>query len=76
MISKDRITQIFCSIDDFCLVFEPALQKRQITTRVSFFCKCAAKASISTNFSTSRPRSPTSGLTIIGKSTSSFFYGP
>ena len=32
MISKDKITQIFCSIDDFCLVFEPALQKRQITT--------------------------------------------
>ncbi len=32
MISKDRITRIFCSIDDFCLVFEPALQKRQIDT--------------------------------------------
>lgn len=32
MISKDKITQIFCSIDDFCLVFEPALQKRQLST--------------------------------------------
>jgi len=32
MISKDKVTQIFCSIDDFCLVFEPALQKRQIDT--------------------------------------------
>ncbi|MBJ7882794.1 IS982 family transposase [Gelidibacter salicanalis] len=32
MISKDRITEIFCSIDDFCLVFDPALQKRQLST--------------------------------------------
>lgn len=32
MISKDKITQIFCSIDDFCLVFNPALQKRQLST--------------------------------------------
>lgn len=32
MISKDKITEIFCSIDDFCLVFEPALQKRQLFT--------------------------------------------
>lgn len=32
MISKDKITEIFCSIDDFCLVFEPALQKRQLST--------------------------------------------
>lgn len=32
MISKDKITKIFCSIDDFCLVFEPALQKRQLST--------------------------------------------
>lgn len=32
MISKDKITEIFCSIDDFCLVFDPALQKRQLTT--------------------------------------------
>lgn len=32
MISKDKITEIFCSIDDFCLVFEPALAKRQLST--------------------------------------------
>lgn len=32
MISKDKITEIFCSIDDFCLVFEPALQKRLLFT--------------------------------------------
>jgi len=32
MISIDRITEIFCSIDDFCLVFEPALRKRQVST--------------------------------------------
>lgn len=32
MISKDKITKIFCSIDDFCLVFEPELQKRQLST--------------------------------------------
>ena len=31
MISKDKITAIFCSIDDFCLFFEPELQKRQIS---------------------------------------------
>lgn len=32
MISKDKITEIFCSIDDFCLVFEPAIEKRQLST--------------------------------------------
>lgn len=32
MISKDKITEIFCSIDDFCLVFDPAFQKRQLST--------------------------------------------
>lgn len=32
MISKDKITEIFCSIDDFCLVFEPALENRQVST--------------------------------------------
>lgn len=32
MISNDKITEIFCSIDDFCLVFEPALRKRQVST--------------------------------------------
>ncbi len=32
MISKDKITEIFCSIDDFCLVFEPAIRKRQLST--------------------------------------------
>ena len=32
MISTDKITEIFCSIDDFCLVFEPALRKRQVST--------------------------------------------
>ena len=32
MISKDKITEIFCSIDDFCLVFDPALQERQLST--------------------------------------------
>jgi len=32
MISKDKITEIFCSIDDFCLVFEPELRKRQLST--------------------------------------------
>lgn len=31
MISKDKITEIFCSIDDFCLVFEPALRKRGLS---------------------------------------------
>lgn len=32
MISKDKITEIFCSVDDFCVVFEPALEKRQLST--------------------------------------------
>ena len=32
MISTDKVTAIFCSIDDFCNVFEPALQKKQITS--------------------------------------------
>ena len=32
MISTDKITTIFCSIDDFCLVFEPALKKNQLST--------------------------------------------
>lgn len=32
MISKDKITEIFCSIDDFCLVFEPALNKKLISS--------------------------------------------
>ncbi len=32
MISTDKITTIFCSIDDFCLVFEPALKKKQLLT--------------------------------------------
>lgn len=32
MISTDKITTIFCSIDDFCLVFEPALKKKQLST--------------------------------------------
>ncbi|QMU66740.1 MAG: IS982 family transposase [Flavobacteriaceae bacterium] len=27
----DKVTDIFCSIDDFCQVFEPALQKRLIS---------------------------------------------
>lgn len=31
MISIDKITTIFCDIDDFCQVFEPALQKRIIS---------------------------------------------
>ncbi len=31
MISIDKVTDIFCSIDDFCQVFEPALQKRLIS---------------------------------------------
>ncbi len=30
MISKDKITEIFCSIDDFCKVFELAFQKKLI----------------------------------------------
>lgn len=32
MNSKKKTTEIFCSIDDFCLVFEPELQKRQFST--------------------------------------------
>lgn len=32
MISTDKITTIFCSIDDFCLVFESALKKKQLST--------------------------------------------
>lgn len=32
MISKDKITEIFCSIDDFCLVFNPALENRLLST--------------------------------------------
>jgi len=32
MISIDKITKIFCSIDDFCNVFEPALNKRLISS--------------------------------------------
>jgi len=32
MISNDKITEIFCSIDDFCLVFEPVWIKRQLST--------------------------------------------
>ncbi len=32
MISIDKITKIFCSIDDFCAVYEPALRKRQLST--------------------------------------------
>jgi len=31
MISNDKITKIFCSIDDFCKVFEPALTKKLIS---------------------------------------------
>jgi hypothetical protein len=32
MISKDKITEIFCSIDDFTQVFEPAFKKNIIST--------------------------------------------
>jgi len=32
MISTDKITEIFCSIDDFCNVFEPALFKKLISS--------------------------------------------
>ena len=32
MISKDKVTEIFCSIDDFCLVFVPAFERRQLST--------------------------------------------
>ncbi|RXG30865.1 hypothetical protein DSL99_1908, partial [Leeuwenhoekiella marinoflava] len=31
MISTNKITKIFCSIDDFCKVFEPALKQRTLT---------------------------------------------
>ncbi len=31
MISTDKITEIFCSIDDFCKVFEPALKQRTLS---------------------------------------------
>ncbi|MCK0146697.1 IS982 family transposase, partial [Arenibacter sp. F26102] len=31
MISKDKITEISCSIDEFCKVFEPAFQKKLIS---------------------------------------------
>lgn len=31
MISKDKITEIFCSIDDFCKVFEPAFRKKLVS---------------------------------------------
>lgn len=31
MISTDKITEIFCSIDDFCNVFEPTLEQRSLT---------------------------------------------
>jgi len=32
MISTAKITKIFCSIDDFCIVFEPSFRKNQIST--------------------------------------------
>ncbi len=32
MISTDKITTIFCSIDDFCIVFEPEFKKKQLST--------------------------------------------
>lgn len=32
MISKDKITEIFCSIDDFSMIFETALEKSTIST--------------------------------------------
>ena len=31
MISTDKVTSIFCSIDDFCNVFEPAFRERQLS---------------------------------------------
>lgn len=31
MISKDKITEIYCSIDDFCIEFEPCLRKRLLS---------------------------------------------
>ena len=30
MISTDKITEIFCFIDNFCKVFEPALKQRTL----------------------------------------------
>jgi len=42
MISQDKITTIFCSIDDFCNIFEPALKKKQLSdgkTRRNRACK-------------------------------------
>lgn len=32
MISTAKITTIFCSIDDFCIVFEPEFKKNQLST--------------------------------------------
>lgn len=32
MIHTDKITEIFCSIDDFCNLFEPALKEKLIST--------------------------------------------
>ena len=32
MITTDKITEIFCSIDDFCKYFEPALSKKLISS--------------------------------------------
>ena len=34
MIPADKITETFCSIDDFCLAFESAFDKRLISSRV------------------------------------------
>ena len=31
MNSTDKVTTIFCSIDDFCNVFEPALKRKQLS---------------------------------------------
>tara|TARA_R110001592_G_C12675242_1_gene704016 strand:- start:227 stop:340 length:114 start_codon:yes stop_codon:yes gene_type:complete len=33
MISTDKVTAIFCSIDDFCNVFEPALKRKQLSDK-------------------------------------------
>ena len=33
MICKDKITEIFCSIDDFCIEFEPHLKKKLIPNK-------------------------------------------
>ncbi len=40
MITKDKITEIFCTIDDFCLVFEPAFKN------TTFYWKKDKKAKI------------------------------